>query len=436
MCLAAGERRSGRGPPEATSRSSADSGLTAAVSAKRAIADGGPLLYGPIQAKVHEPMGSADEDPGGQPDGLAETRMIGSTPPGRKGARAPRLSEASTVATLDQTSPASSYPPTIQKKPLSRKQKGHERRKEKRREKDKEQARAKEQGPCVFTIHEVDSDEWHSVCSDEVGFEDALSLHAGNSGDDLSEQGEETVAGRNDNLAEAFLLTKGTKAQKRNMAQTQRFRQSKEMPAVEQVGLESGDLRIICTQNELHYLGTEEHPPIVEAAREGDMKRIKGILGEDMGTVNDRRMRKEISERNGYDKEWTWWDDTPLIAAARSGHAAAVKLLLESKADPMLEACPLDDVNVNAAAAVKMSLAVCKGTFMGMMKVRQRGENVPKEEARRWKDFNSRLEDILDMLEESGGPEAARPLGNAVGQWFHGDEEVESHLALCRNFLQ
>ena len=420
MCLAAGERRSGRGPPEATSRSGADSGLTAAVSAERAIADGGPLLYGPIQAKVHEPMGSADEDPGGQPDGLAETRMIGSTPPGRKGARAPRLSEASTVATLDQTSPASSYPPTIQKEQLSRKRKGNKRRKEKRREKDKEQARAKGQGPCVFTIHEVDSDEWHSVCSDELGFEDALSLHAGNSGDDLSEQGEETVAGRNDNLAEAFLLTKGTKAQKRNMAQTQRFRQSREMPAVEQVGLEFGDLRLICTQNELHYLGTW----------------IKGILGEDMGTVNDRRMRKEISERNGYDKEWTWWDDTPLIAAARSGHAAAVKLLLESKADPMLEACPLDDVNVNAAAAVKMSLAVCKGTFMGMMKVRQRGENVPKEEARRWKDFNSRLEDILEMLEEYGGPEAARPVSTAVGQWFYSYEEVESHLALCRKFLQ
>ena len=61
---------------------------------------------------------------------------------------------------------------------------------------------------------------------------------------------------------------------------------------------------------------------------------------------------------------------------------------------------------------------------------------MPKEEARRWKDFNGRLEDILEMLEESGGPEAARPVSNAVGQWFHSDEEVESHLALCRNFLQ
>ena len=110
--------------------------------------------------------------------------------------------------------------------------------------------------------------------------------------------------------------------------------------------------------------------------------------------------------------------------------------MLESKADPMLEACPLDDVNVNAAAAVKMSLSVCKGTFMGMMKVRQRGGNVPKEEARRWKDFNGRLEDILEMLEEYGGPEVARPVSTAVGQWFYSYEEVESHLALCRKFLQ
>ena len=75
------------------------------------------------------------------------------------------------------------------------------------------------------------------------------------------------------------------------MAQTQRFEQEREMPAVEQVGLEFGDLRLICTQNDLHYVGTEEHPPIVEAAREGNVNRIKAILDADKGTVNDRRMR-------------------------------------------------------------------------------------------------------------------------------------------------
>ena len=106
-----------------------------------------------------------------------------------------------------------------------------------------------------------------------------------------------------------------------------------------------------------------------------------------------------------------------------------------ARRDPLLEACPLDDVHVNAAAAVKVTLCVCKGTFMGMMKVRQRGGNVPKEEARQWKDFNGRLENILEMLEESGGPEAARAVSTPGGQWFNGYEEVDDHLALCRMFL-
>ena len=367
-------------------------------------------------------------------DGSAETSMIGWTPPGRKQARAPRLSEAPTAAASDQSSPASSSSPMIEKEKLSRKQKSNQRRKEKRREKrTEEQTRAREEGPCFFTIHEEDSEEWQSVCSQDLDYEDALSLHAG---DDLSEQGDEVIAEQEARSAEALLKQKGTKAQKRYMAQTERFEQERQMPAVEQVGLESGELRLICTQNgNLLYLGSEGHPPIVEAAREGDTNRITEILDEDARAVNDRRMRKEISERNGYDKEWTWRDDTPLIAAARSGHSAAVKLLLERKADPFLEACPLDDVHVNAAAAVKMSISVCRGTFMGMMKVRQRGGDVPKEETRRWQRFHDRLEDILEMLEESGGPEAARPVSVAVGQWFHSDEDVESHLALCRKFL-
>ena len=71
----------------------------------------------------------------------------------------------------------------------------------------------------------------------------------------------------------------------------------------------------------------------------------------------------------------------------------------------------------------------------GRKQVRQSGGDVPKEETRRWQRFHDRLEDILEMLEESGGPEAARPVSVAVGQWFHSDEDVESHLALCRKFL-
>ena len=45
-------------------------------------------------------------------DGPAETSMIGETPPGRKGARAPRLSEASTVAASEQSSSSTASPLT------------------------------------------------------------------------------------------------------------------------------------------------------------------------------------------------------------------------------------------------------------------------------------------------------------------------------------
>ena len=83
-----------------------------------------------------------------------------------------------------------------------------------------------------------------------------------------------------------------------------------------------------------------------------------------------------------------------------------------------------------------MSISICKGTFMGMMKVRRRGGTVPRDEARQWQGFHDRLEEILEILEEYGGPDAARPVSTAVGQWFHKDEEVEDHLALCRNFLK
>eukprot|EP00812_Abedinium_dasypus_P012475 NODE_5990_length_538_cov_279.581781.p1 GENE.NODE_5990_length_538_cov_279.581781~~NODE_5990_length_538_cov_279.581781.p1 ORF type:complete len:145 (+),score=42.59 NODE_5990_length_538_cov_279.581781:3-437(+) len=49
-------------------------------------------------------------------------------------------------------------------------------------------------------------------------------------------------------------------------------------------------------------------------------------------------------EKWGYDKSWEWHGDTPLTAAARSGHVAVVKTLLLEGADPTLECCPSDDV--------------------------------------------------------------------------------------------
>ena len=139
-------------------------------------------------------------------DGPAETSMIGETPPGRKGARAPRLSEASTVATSEQSSPSIHSPLTIQEEQMTRTQKRNRRRKEKRRENEEQKTRAKEQGPCFFTIHESDSDEWQSVCSEfELGYEDALSLYGGDSDDQSSEHPEEDVAEQSAECVETFL---------------------------------------------------------------------------------------------------------------------------------------------------------------------------------------------------------------------------------------
>ena len=92
---------------------------------------------------------------------------------------------------------------------MSRTQKRNRRRKEKRREKE-QKTRAQEQGSGFFTIHESDSEDWHSVCSEELGYEDALSLHAGNSDDESSEQAEEDVAERRSECAETLLEKKGS----------------------------------------------------------------------------------------------------------------------------------------------------------------------------------------------------------------------------------
>ena len=113
-----------------------------------------------------------------------------------------------------------------------------------------------------------------------------------------------------------------------------------------------------------------------------------------------------------------------------------VKLLLERKADPLLESCPVNNLHVNAATAVKMSISVCKGTFMGMMNARKEGRIVPREEARQWQHFHENLEDILEMLEESGGPAAVRLVKSSANMWFHSNEEGERHLELCENFLK
>ena len=50
-------------------------------------------------------------------------------------------------------------------------------------------------------------------------------------------------------------------------------------------------------------------------------------------------------EKWGYDKEWTWDDDTALVAAAREGHAHVVAELLVRGANLHHRSCPEDDLH-------------------------------------------------------------------------------------------
>lgn len=101
------------------------------------------------------------------------------------------------------------------------------------------------------------------------------------------------------------------------------------------------------------YENDAKHPPIVQAAATGDLKKIKRLLNnkEKISEVqykthiNKARIWKEVQEKWGYDKEWDWYDDTPLIAAVRNNQAEIVKFLLDTGyCDPCWESCPTDDV--------------------------------------------------------------------------------------------
>ncbi len=116
------------------------------------------------------------------------------------------------------------------------------------------------------------------------------------------------------------------------------------------------------------YERDKPHPAIVTAARNGDLAEVQRLLDRNEadpcnkknerknGTgdrrhgalVNACRNRKEVEEKHGYDKEWNWDDDTPLIAAVRGGHVDVVLELLIRGADTMCKSCPSDDVHETA----------------------------------------------------------------------------------------
>ncbi len=109
----------------------------------------------------------------------------------------------------------------------------------------------------------------------------------------------------------------------------------------------------------------EKDPPIVTAARKGDLDRVKAILDAD-GERNQTpaQMKKalnacakwtEVEEKmNGlYEKSWEWDSDTALIAACRAGHVEVVLELLIRGADVSKKSCPEENVHETATDAVK-----------------------------------------------------------------------------------
>merc|ERR1711924_295466 len=78
--------------------------------------------------------------------------------------------------------------------------------------------------------------------------------------------------------------------------------------------------------------------------------------------------------------EWTWDDDTALVAASREGHHLVVLELLSRGADPNAKSCPEDDVHETAEDAVNRKM---------------RSGKRPRTELEK----NQRFEAILRMLE-------------------------------------
>lgn len=136
------------------------------------------------------------------------------------------------------------------------------------------------------------------------------------------------------------------------------------------------------------YEHDKPHPPVVEAARRGDLLEVKRLL-KDTLTINVRRKRLEVEEKWGYDKSWTWDDDTALIAAPREGHHSVVLELLSAGADPTLTSCPEHDVHETVVQAVDRMLSRIADSL---------GRRPPRATARQQLEKRRRLEAVKVAL--------------------------------------
>ena len=122
-----------------------------------------------------------------------------------------------------------------------------------------------------------------------------------------------------------------------------------------------------------HVPRDDPTPPIVVEAGKGNLTKVKFLVEgtpEKPLDATQKRCILNVSKRwtevdykaSGFTKEWEWHGATPLIAAARNGHADVVEYLLRNGADPTLQGCVRDDVHWDAFSAADKSIRLEDGT--------------------------------------------------------------------------
>ena len=101
-----------------------------------------------------------------------------------------------------------------------------------------------------------------------------------------------------------------------------------------------------------HVKKDDKVPAVVTAAQKGDLAKVRQLVKADIGVLNATQRWTEVDFKgSGFTKEWEWHGLTPLATAARAGHPAIVRFLLDVGADPTLEGCPEDNVYLDAYKA-------------------------------------------------------------------------------------
>ena len=104
-------------------------------------------------------------------------------------------------------------------------------------------------------------------------------------------------------------------------------------------------------------------PTIVTAAQRGDLAAVRRLVNADIRQLNATQRWTEVDfKASGFTKEWEWHGLAPLATAARAGHPAVVRFLLNAGADPTLEGCPEDNVYLDAYKAQAERLKAMKAT--------------------------------------------------------------------------